>query len=342
MHIFIDESGIFANPAERDHTLSCVGALVVPEAQCDEILQCLRDLKSEWTGSSSEIKGSSLSEDQIRSLCQKLLRFDVMWDFEVIDLGLHSASQLREFQDVQCQKLTANLTSDHHPNVVRGLTERAKRFRALSNSLFVQGFLLTELVHRVIQQSTLFYCERRPEELGAFHWSVDAKNARPTPYEELWNFTIVPFLESKSLTEPLLLMEGGNYDAMRRFYSSRVEWPTHIPVPDGEERVGPFFDPKKFMQQSFRLVDSSKSSGVQVADILCNATRRVLNGNMAGTLAEDIGRLTVTIAKDRSRIVYLTPNSDSPRLLDGIRLPYLDRLARMQAFSKDILRRDIQ
>ena len=70
MNIYIDESGIFANPNSRSKALSCVGALVIPTCSIDKVLSKFADLRNGWLGSTAEIKGSKLNEEQVASVVE--------------------------------------------------------------------------------------------------------------------------------------------------------------------------------------------------------------------------------------------------------------------------------
>ena len=48
MNVFVDEAGIFVIPQNNKSTVSCVGALVLPESSTTEIFNCFEKLKESW------------------------------------------------------------------------------------------------------------------------------------------------------------------------------------------------------------------------------------------------------------------------------------------------------
>ena len=82
-----------------------------------------------------------------------------------------------------------------------------------SYPLYVQAILTIELIANVLQKATLYYAQRKPNELGRFKWVIDAKDEAITPYEDLWSKIVLPFLESRSLSEPIRLLKQADYSA---------------------------------------------------------------------------------------------------------------------------------
>src|SRR3546814_19300972 len=64
----------------------------------------------------------------------------------------------------------------------------------------------------------MYYCQRRPVELGAFYWVVDGKDKdKVTDWEDWWSQVIMPITESKSLRKPLGIFSEGDYYHFKRF-----------------------------------------------------------------------------------------------------------------------------
>ncbi len=55
-----------------------------------------------------------------------------------------------------------------------GLADRLAR---TPTQLDVQGVVTSQVIARAIEHATLFFCQRRPKELGIFHWVIDAKGS---------------------------------------------------------------------------------------------------------------------------------------------------------------------
>ena len=94
MHIFVDESGNFIRQLGSPADVSCMAALVVPDAELEGALEAFRSLKDKWGVGSSEIKGSSINESQAAQLVDTLRNYDVILIPVVMDLGLHAPNDV--------------------------------------------------------------------------------------------------------------------------------------------------------------------------------------------------------------------------------------------------------
>ncbi len=142
MYIYIDESGIFANPSNKDKAISCVAALVMPEQYQKYIFKRFKHLKVSWGIGSGEPKGSKLSEEQIAYVISILNDYDVFVTAKGVDIGIHTDDQITTHRQGQAAKMTKHVTPKHHPNVVRELEELGERYLQLSNQLYDQSTLL--------------------------------------------------------------------------------------------------------------------------------------------------------------------------------------------------------
>jgi hypothetical protein len=66
----------------------------------------------------------------------------------------------------QADAITAGLTPEHNPKMTAQLRGLADAIRRMPNQLFLQAFLTNDLVLKVIEDSTLYYVQRVPAELG--------------------------------------------------------------------------------------------------------------------------------------------------------------------------------
>lgn len=112
MHIFIDESGTFA-PVTGKHSISAVGALVVPDASLTKVLHRYQLLRSALLQKGDEAKGRELDEQAVDSVIQLLVNDDILFEITVIDMGLHTEPVLEESKVRQAQAITADLTDKH-------------------------------------------------------------------------------------------------------------------------------------------------------------------------------------------------------------------------------------
>jgi hypothetical protein len=119
--------------------------------------------------------------------------------------------------------------------------------------------------------------------------------------EKLWTTLIIPVGIDHSLKEPLVTLKGGDYSHFERFrigpdaleMADHVKWMNEqmtYPTPPGERRIT---NMKQILQESFRFADSEEELGLQLADIVASACRRVFNGNLQRSGWEKLGQLLI-------------------------------------------------
>ena len=176
MKIYIDESGVFANPQRRDHCVSCVAAVAVPGSRGDRFCDGLLGLKCEWGRGRSEAKGRTLDEAQVSAVLHLLADCDAIAEVSALDSGLTSDATVTRHKMRQAEGAIANITPEHTQEAVAGLHDWARRIRGLSNPLYAQAQLTFVAIEKLLHSALLYYGQRRPEELGEFSWFVDAND----------------------------------------------------------------------------------------------------------------------------------------------------------------------
>jgi hypothetical protein len=219
MHIFIDETGSFAGIG-KSPSISLVGALIVPDSRLASLEKKYRKLRKPFPkDDKGEVKGRLLNEQQIARVVSLLFEHSALLEGASIDLGLHTEEGLKAFQVQQAEKMTNGLTDQHKESLKVQVWEYRKRFEAFKLPLMVQTAITFELFPRLIEFAMMYYSTRRPEELGAFHWIIDAKGTMQTPneWEEWWSQMIMPFLQTRSFREPYKHLPIGDYTHLKRF-----------------------------------------------------------------------------------------------------------------------------
>jgi hypothetical protein len=218
---------------------------------------------------------------------ESLRSHDAIFDVCAIDIGHESPVDIARYQQAQADLLVAHLTPDHHPNLVREVRELREEMLKLPPQLLVQAKLTWVLIERVIQVATLYYVQRRPSELGAFAWRVDAKqDGTVAPYETLWSTLVKPYLGSRSLQVPLVMLQGADYTRFDKF---------SVPLPG---RPGESGTDIRAILRDLAFVSSQDEPGIQLVDILTNALTRAFNGNLQLRGWEKLGRLMVRYGPD--------------------------------------------
>lgn len=334
MNIYIDESGIFRNPANKQNIASCVAALILPSSQRANIVKEFNRLKSKWGISKDEVKGSQLNESQISQVISLLKKYEVVLDMVIMDLGLLSESEITDFKKRGADNITATLTPEHHPNVIKQANELRDSFLKMPNQLFVQAFMLIYLIPRLVQNVTIYYSLRIPKELGKFHWVIDAKDKKLTEFEKAWSTVIYPAIYAESIKQPLLMVEGGDYSYFERFYES-VDREREIAQEHPEfaaNEIGSLAT-RKLLGESFKFEDSKKNAGLQIVDILANTMQRALNGKLDKSGWGEIGSLTINLQP--IRIISFNTSSNRAKTIT-IKSPFYTVIQAIKQKAKSI------
>jgi hypothetical protein len=335
MQIYLDESGSFV-PPRQPNRVSAVGALVVPDRQGIDLFAKFEALTTRWATNGEEVKGSTLSEIQIAGVIELVGQYDCLFDVRGIDMGLHDVARIGTFQDRQASAVTAEITASHHHSWREWAAATEGRMRSLSPQLFTQAMLTIYLVLDLLQTATIYYVQRRPEELGQFRWRVDPKDpTHRTELEMLWTDVILPMGQTQSIKEPFATIPGCDYSYFGRFYVDRDDMPADLARHAGERRRRDGgIDVEKILQD-LTFPDSRTESGLQITDILLSAFCRALNGTLGERGWTMLGRLMTTTQDSRSRLVFL--RLDPAEKLPGGRRPYASTLTSIESETRDIL-----
>src|SRR5205809_220708 len=111
MLIFIDESGNFTFPPSGKRNLSCVGALVIPEAAHNNLVSEFVKLRSSWSAAVQELKGSTLCEQQSAQVIELLFQAGCLFFVCATEMSLNSESMIADFQRVQAEYITDSITN---------------------------------------------------------------------------------------------------------------------------------------------------------------------------------------------------------------------------------------
>jgi Protein of unknown function (DUF3800) len=320
MKIYIDEAGAFVAQPPGQPLFSLVLAVVVPSSIETELFDALSGLLASWPHQGIEIKGSKLDESQSAQVVELVSRYDVIVQFFAVDMEMHSDKVIDDRKARQADAVTANLTLEHHPAVAAQMRELADATRRMPNQLFVQASLMFELVLRVIEESTLYYVQRLPEELGSIEWCIDRKDRKITEMEETWSTLVLPMSESHFATRPLVCLRGADYSHFDARYGIRaddeemnrhVAW-TREAYGILNDEHGPGLNAGLLLSEQRQFVDSAGSLGLQLADMLAAILRRALNNRLRPEGWSRVGHMF--IADKRTPFLHLGLPKDSSRV----------------------------
>lgn len=311
MFIYIDESGTFSHPQRDRHAYACAGALTIPERRHGPVLKSFKTLTRHWGRIGQEIKGRELNERQVNEVIRLLDENHVKFHACVTDMLLNTKELLEFRKKTQAEYLLAHITDQHHPNLVHKLRDIGTRICEMSDQLFVQLCMMIHLVNAQLHDVMIYFAKYGPEDLGTFRWIADRKNDRETSYEDLWQTLLPFFIQGRQFADEfedkIVFLKGGNYDYCKRFFLQVDKWPNYLPEPKPgiREKNGiDIVDIRPILKESFTLADSRDRLGLQLADVVTNALRRALIGNLQADGWTDLGRLMFRWKDNSVRLVH--------------------------------------
>lgn len=280
MHIFIDESGTFTGVGADAPAVSTLGALIIPSHRLPKLFKKYGRLRANLPARKGEVKGSLLDERQVAAVIEILRINGALFCASMIDLAHHSAEDIAQHRARRSAGLAANLTDGHTQELRDSVAALQTRMDGFSDQLYVQGAVTIDLLYNIMQDMIVYHCQRFPKELGEFHWVIDAKNpGAVTNWEDWWSKTLVIWLQAMSLVKPGAMLPGGDYRHFRRFIFDELPEYLRDVAPPADRSRGAGVDLQKMFGESFRF-SSEPEPGLELVDIVTNALRRGLIGNL--------------------------------------------------------------
>lgn len=285
MKIFIDESGAFTAPAGGMSSISSVGTLCIPSQNYDGIVRVFTDLTKHWPKEANgEIKGKNLDEAQVAQIIPLLKAADCIFEIAAVDLSNNTTTEMQVHKQKQAKALIENINENFHPNMIEHVHKLRALLLKLPDNLYVQTVLTNEVVFKTLNHSILYYCQRKPTELGVFEWIIDAKNSqRITPYEQWWKDTVSPLLQSRSILYPGIRVVDPDFDYSYFDKSFLMPIPDYLAavLPTSETGKKATYNLKKLITANIKFDVSENYIGLQLVDILTNTINRALKGNFS-------------------------------------------------------------
>lgn len=337
MHIYIDESGIFTNPSNKPNVASCIGALSLPTTKKKDILRDFQRLSYRWKKDNGEVKGKLLQESEITSLVELLIKYDVLFDCVVFDMGHHPDAEITKFKFTQSEKITSSIKEDFPQNLVDELHRLKEGFESLSNPLFMQAMGMFLLIPQSLKQMIWYYARRIPKELQWFYWTVDAKETNKTTFEDMWSTLIFPIMAGESFANPVVFVEGGDYSYFEKFVDKdsstlrKAEQEKGLPL-------GTLSSTKleEVLGKHFTFQNSKLNIGLQMVDVLINAVQRALNGKLRKEGWGKIGRLMLRRNPNPIQLVKFRFDSDHDQETLTLKTPFWGVIERFRETSKPL------
>jgi hypothetical protein len=279
LKIFVDESGSFAN-TELSGSWCVIAEYVSPECDRKAIEKLIFKLRRRGGNLKPEVKLGELTEIEYFQFLNELGKLNGILFTAATDMSLNKKEAVETHRNIQASRVVEHIEKMLHESMRVSLTTTSEGIRSLPANLYAQLIFQISLFHEVIVKSTLYYAQRIPQTLRDIRWRVDQKDIHITGYEKIFRRILPSILQSMSMEEPLMMLEGADYSHMSQYEYAAGEFPKYLvetyglPAKDG-------FNLQKMVAGNFKFVDSKEEIGVQVADLLVSGIRRLLKCNFS-------------------------------------------------------------
>ena len=275
MNIYIDESGSFVSAPNRG-AWNVVVAVTAPESARPTVRHAINMLKSE-SGKHrfSEAKLNDLSESQYVRFAQRLAQSHVLLLATATDAGLNSPDLVAAHQQAQVAKIRENIPRMKYEGGRRGVELLAAQVEGLSPQLYAQLTCQVNLFDDVVRRSINYYAQRIPASLREFRWRIDQKNTSRTDFEDAFEKIVPILLQTRSMREPGVRVEGFDYRHLKDYELGGGEVPERLYEEYGV-KVTHGRTVQRLIRKNLRFEDSTQNVGIQVADLLASGLRRCL------------------------------------------------------------------
>ena len=251
-------------------------------------------ISQSWRRVDGELKGGSLSVAHLEALVEVLYRHDALLHACAIDVSREDPQGVDRHKTQQCDGITKYLVPQHHPNFVKQVWDLRRTLERMPTQLYIQCVLMSELVAWAVEETTMYFAQRRPRELADFEWTIDAKDPRRiTTQEKWWRDALAPMQESRTQREPMRMVRDPAFDYRyfdRKFLMRKEMW-----YPDRPREIVEGHNIKKMITERIAFVGSRAETLIQAVDILTSFLRRLLARKIAGDdIARAVGKLQIT------------------------------------------------
>jgi hypothetical protein len=252
---------------------------------------------------------------RLRSLVEVLWKYQALLHVVAVNVGAEDPAGIRRHKLAQAEKMTAQLTAEHHPNLVEQVRKLRASLEAMPDQLYIQSVAMKELIWECAQDGAMYFSTRKPDELARFDWKIDAKSSTgETPQETWWKSVLGPMFESNADRHQFISLDDpkADYSYFDRAYALEK----NLWRPNGDNKRVSGFDIGKLIVRTTKFVDSKSDILLQAADILVNRSRRCFQDDkLDDETATSLGRLQIIQSRQGSRqvvkIITLTNHEQS-------------------------------
>jgi hypothetical protein len=293
VHIFIDESGTFAR-APQPGAWCVVAAYVVGSRERVAAEEALNALKARAGRSPiDEIKRSDVSEEDYLRFLEDLSYQGGFLVSVASDAGINDG--VSENQKGQVRIIRDAIDGLESTKDKLEAEALAAAMEALSPQLYVEIICRMYLAWLAVNVGVAHYVQIEPKTLWRMDWFFDAKGGAGTAFERAHGPLMAGLASEMSKIHPMPFVAGADYSHFGRFIRGGAA--VLRPTSPWQTRADVMVIPQRVYRESQAFVDSVRSRGVQIADLLVSGIAALLRGKFSDQerAAHSLGRLTMRL-----------------------------------------------
>lgn len=317
MHIFIDESGTFA-PASEPGAWCVVAAYVVGSRDRVAAEDALNALKARaGRRPTDEIKRHDVSEEEYFRFLEDLstkggFLVSVATDAEV-------NKEAAESQIGQVRVIREAIDGLKVPKDKLEAGALAAAMEVLSPQLYVEIICRMYLAWLAVNVGVAHYVQTEPQTLWRIDWRFDAKGGAGAAFEQAHGPLMAGLASEMSRANPMPFVAGADYSNFGRFIRGGAA-ALRLTSPR-QTRADVMVDAQRVYRERQAFVDSARSRGVQIADLLVSGIAALLRGKFSDQerAARCLGRLTMRLyATDHATYLIGFGNPATPASITDV------------------------
>lgn len=293
MYIFIDESGTFA-PTSQPGAWCVVAAYVVGSRDRVAVEDALSALKARAGRSPlGELKRHDVTEEDYFQFLEDLSFQDGFLVSVATDAGVNNG--VTENQVGQARIIREAIDSLGTPKDKSEAEALAKAIEALSPQLYVEIICRMYLTWFAVNVGVAHYVQTEPQTLWSMDWRFDAKGGAGAAFERAHGPLMAGLAGQMSRSHPMPFVAGGDYSSFGRFIRGGAA--ALRPKGPGQGRRDVAVITQRLYSEKQAFVDSARSPGIQIADLLVSGIAALLRGKFSDQerAARCLGRLTMRL-----------------------------------------------
>lgn len=290
MHIFIDESGTFTLASEPG-AWCVVAAYVIGSRNRVAAEGALYALKARaCRRSTDEIKRRDVSEADYIQFLEDLSAKDGFLVSVATDAGGNIGAA--ESQMEQVRLIREAIDGLKAPKEKLEAEALVVAMEALSPQLYVEIICRMHLTWLVVNVGVAHYVRIEPQTLWCMDWCFDAKGGAGAAFEKAHGPLMAGLAGEMSRAHPMPFVAGADYSNFGRFIRGGAA--ALRPTNPRQTRADVMVDAQRVYRERQTFVDSARSPGVQIADLLVSGIAALLRGKFSDQkrAARCLGRLT--------------------------------------------------